>query len=215
MNSKYFFLTPIICALILMFGVTQVGIQISMHPKIDDPNEFSPKVFIDKKCSIFNNCHYIINFSATIEEQEAYIKLLSTLRTATKNDTITIYLAGFGGQVMSGMQIANAIKTTNANVIIRVVGDVYSMDAILALCGKELHISPGVNFLFHLANFPKPTSDPKANNLLIAINSSFIKIYGPQIQKILTPEEFVRFLNHDDVIVDGERVAKQLNAQVD
>lgn len=92
---------------------------------------------------------YEIHLSENIENNFAYVKLLRLLRSASKNDTVTMYLANYGGQCSTGFQIVNAIKDCACGVDIVLDAPSYSMGAIIAISGKSLKMNPGTFLLFH------------------------------------------------------------------
>ena len=92
---------------------------------------------------------YSIYLSENVESNFEYVKLLETLRRVTKDDSVTLYLANYGGYCSTGFQIANAIKECKSGVDIIVDAPCFSMAAILAVSGKSLKMNPGTFLMFH------------------------------------------------------------------
>lgn len=92
---------------------------------------------------------YIIHLSENIDSNFEYVSLLNTLRQAAAADTVTLYLANYGGQCSTGFQLVNAIKDCKCGVDIILDAPSYSMGAIIALAGKSLVMNPGTFLMFH------------------------------------------------------------------
>ena len=92
---------------------------------------------------------YHVYLSENVESNFQYVKLLDTLRTAGPHDTVTMYLANYGGICSTGFQIVNAMKQCKAGVDVIVDAPCYSMAAILAVSGKSMTMNPGTFLMFH------------------------------------------------------------------
>ncbi len=78
-----------------------------------------------------------------------YHDLFNILRRVGENDHVILRLTNFGGSCSIGYRIAREIKDCKGHVHCYVVGEAYSMGAVLALSGDSLELSPGSILMFH------------------------------------------------------------------
>lgn len=80
---------------------------------------------------------------------EEYRDLFSILTTAGPEDTINLYINGPGGYVSTCMQIANLIRTTEADVVAHLVGHAYSAHSIIFLACNAWVVHPFSDIMIH------------------------------------------------------------------
>ena len=114
----------------------------------DDDDDSSAKKFaiIKRPKTAFD---YTIHLSEHIENNFAYVELLEVLRGASESDTVTLYLANYGGLCSTGFQIVNAIQECKCGVDIVLDAPSYSMGAIIAVSGASLTMNPSTFLMFH------------------------------------------------------------------
>jgi ATP-dependent Clp endopeptidase proteolytic subunit ClpP len=62
---------------------------------------------------------------------------------------IIVHINSLGGEVYSGIAIVNALKNSNADIIIYIDGIAASMASVIALCGKPLYMSKYARLMLH------------------------------------------------------------------
>lgn len=92
---------------------------------------------------------YHIYLTDTIASANFYQELLRGLRQLESTDKVIIYLANYGGYVMAGAQIMNALIETPAHVTTKVYGPSYSMGALIACVGDEIILDDFAWLMFH------------------------------------------------------------------
>lgn len=80
-------------------------------------------------------------------ESSAVVAEIMQLTEKYKN--IDIRINSLGGEVFAGMAIFNALRTSSANINIYVDGVAASMAAVIALCGRPLHMSRYSRLMLH------------------------------------------------------------------
>lgn len=68
---------------------------------------------------------------------------------ADKYKNIDVRINSMGGEVYAGMAIFNALRSSEANINIYVDGVAASMAAVIALCGRPLHMSKYARLMLH------------------------------------------------------------------
>lgn len=80
-------------------------------------------------------------------DSAAVVAELMELTDKYKN--IDVRINSMGGEVYAGMAIFNALRSSDANINIYVDGVAASMAAVIALCGRPLHMSKYARLMLH------------------------------------------------------------------
>ena len=75
-------------------------------------------------------------FLNDIGEACDFNELISVLYNAGENDIIKVYINSNGGDLMTGMQILNAMEMSNASIMTILDGQASSMGGIILLAGS-------------------------------------------------------------------------------
>jgi ATP-dependent Clp endopeptidase proteolytic subunit ClpP len=67
----------------------------------------------------------------------------------TYGSKIIVHINSLGGEVYSGIAIVNALKNSNANIVMYIDGIAASMASVIALCGKPLFMSRYARLMLH------------------------------------------------------------------
>lgn len=145
---------------------------------------------------------YCIYLSENVESNFQYVKLLDTLRRVKKDDTVTLYLANYGGLCSTGFQIVNAIKECQAGVDIVVDAPCYSMAAILAVSGKSLTLKPGTFLMFHNYSGGDYGKGKERLDATVHFYDHFHRHLKEVVSPFLTTAELERLRNDQDVYID-------------
>ena len=113
----------------------------------EDDDEIEDKVRMYLHTTTTNE--YDVYLGDSVGESKKYYDLFYKLSKAGKTDKFNIHLNNRGGLVSSGVNLINAIRTSAASTTIHVEGPVYSMGAILALCGDSIVLYPNTFLMFH------------------------------------------------------------------
>lgn len=92
---------------------------------------------------------YEFYLSGEITEPEDYVEWFDTIRNATENDTIKIYINSQGGVVDTALQFMRVLSETNAHVICSIEGSCMSAATMVFLCAQEFEITPFSLFMMH------------------------------------------------------------------
>lgn len=113
------------------------------HIDIDD---FNPSNKGFRKTAAVVHEFYL---SGYIDEPQEYIEWFDTIRNATANDTIKIYINSPGGAVDTAIQFMRVLSETDAMVVCSVEGSCMSAATMIFLCAQEFEITPHSLFMFH------------------------------------------------------------------
>lgn len=92
---------------------------------------------------------YEFYLSGAITQPEDYVEWFDTIRNATENDTVKIYINSQGGVVDTAIQFMRVLSETEAHVICSVEGSCMSAATMVFLCAQEFEITPFSLFMMH------------------------------------------------------------------
>ncbi len=87
--------------------------------------------------------------SGHLESPDKYLKWFDTIRHASANDTVKLYINCYGGDMFTGIQFMRVLGETNAHVICSVEGACMSAATMIFLCADEFEVTPHSMFMFH------------------------------------------------------------------
>lgn len=83
------------------------------------------------------------------EKVDSSAVVAEIMQLTEKYKNIDVRINSLGGEVFAGMAIFNALRTSSANINIYVDGVAASMAAVIALCGRPLHMSRYSRLMLH------------------------------------------------------------------
>ena len=92
---------------------------------------------------------YEFYLSGAITEPEDYVEWFDTIRNATENDTVKIYINSQGGMVDTAIQFMRVLSETDAHVVCSIEGSCMSAATMVFLCAQEFEITPFSLFMMH------------------------------------------------------------------
>lgn len=87
--------------------------------------------------------------SNEISEPVNYITMIYKISSADPSDTIIIHINTIGGDLGTGIQIVNAIKSSQAHIICSIEGYAYSLASMIFLAGHEFIVHDNSLMLIH------------------------------------------------------------------
>lgn len=91
--------------------------------------------------------HFYI--TGPIEDEDDYIDLIDALYQGKPTETIVIHLNTPGGRLDITMQILNALKTSDADVICIADGEVASAGTLILFAAKQIAVQPYSYVMLH------------------------------------------------------------------
>lgn len=116
-------------------------------------NNFDPKLL---ETLTSDNCYrktaanvYEFYLSGEIMEASEYIDWFDTIRNATSNDTVKIYINSSGGDLYTTLQFLRVMGETSATIVTSVEGACMSAATMIFLHGNTHEVTPNSLFMFH------------------------------------------------------------------
>lgn len=152
--------------------------------------------------------------SGDIESPEEYIEWFDTIRSASQNDVIKIYINSGGGDLFTAIQFLRVLQDTQASVIVSVEGCCMSAATLPFLCGHQFEVSPHSMFMFHNYSSGVVGKGGEMYDRLQHERSWSEKLFQDVYADFLTEKEIASILDNKDIWMDGDEVIKRLKKKV-
>lgn len=164
--------------------------------------------------SMFTNeiRHYDIYLSENVESPSEYHELFSIFDSASEMDTITLHINNFGGDLYTAIQLCGAIRSTEADVLVKVVGACMSAASIITLAADRWVIGSHAVFMVHAARggLGGTISEVKAQS---DFESRWIGgIMREYYKDFLSEEEILNVEKGLTIWLDSEQIGERLKA---
>lgn len=149
---------------------------------------------------------YSVYLSGGLGKSEDYIEWLNILNTAEPEDIFTMYINSYGGYTATAIQLASAMRNTQAEVHTSVSGDCCSAATMLLLTGDSISVAPNLRFLIH--NY---SGGIYGKGHEIHAQAAFDEAWSKTLlensyKHFLTPEEIDRVAKGEDMWMDSDEV---------
>jgi len=152
--------------------------------------------------------------SGDIESSEEYIEWFDTIRNATQNDVLKIYINSPGGDLFTAIQFMRVLQDTQASVIISVEGACMSAATLIFLHGHQFEVSPHSMFMFHNYSSGVVGKGGEMYDRLQHERAWSEKLFKDVYSDFLTEREITSILENKDIWLDGDEVIKRLKKKV-
>ena len=152
--------------------------------------------------------------SGEVESSEEYIEWFDTIRSASQNDVIKIYINSPGGDLFTAIQFLRVLTDTEASVIISVEGACMSAATLIFMCGHQYEISPHSMFMFHNYSSGVVGKGGEMYDRLQHERSWSEKLFKDVYADFLTEREIKQILENKDLWMDGDEVIKRLKKKI-
>lgn len=190
-----------------------------MTPRLDDEDEpkKEPQTPAAQKRKpyqhfeqTFTACHIHFYISEDIAEPADYVEMIHRIKTANPVDVVFLHLNTPGGRIDTGVQIINAMQSSQAKVVTILESTAYSLGTLIFLAGDEMIVHDNCMIMFH--NFRGGTGG-KGNEQASQINAQ-IKWFAQLAEKIYIPflakDELDRILRGEDIWMHSAEIRKRL-----
>lgn len=167
--------------------------------------------FVDTQTA--NNIHFYISEAVGLPND--YVEMIHKIRNATPNDTIFIHLNTPGGVISTGVQMVNAMQSTEARVVTVLESEACSLGTILFLAGDEFIVHDNCRMMFH--NYSGGAVG-KGQEIEAQVESTG-KWFNELLRKFCTPflseEEVERIIRGEDLWVHSDEIRERLDRMIE
>lgn len=185
----------------------------SFDAKLNDDDKQPQRYKYYEQSSLSRSLIFYIN--DTIYEPKYYADMVHLIRTAGPRDVIYIHINTPGGCLSTGIQLINAIHSSQAKTITILEAEASSMGAILFLAGDEFVVHDNCIMMFH--HYSGGTFGKGHEQLAQA--KATVEWYAQLMKNICIPflslDEVDRVLKGEDIWLDSEHIKKRLVKMVE
>ncbi len=156
--------------------------------------------------------HYYL--TGYIDMPALYVKMIYGISNAYVDDTIIIHLNTSGGNLSTGIQLINAMKSSEAHIICSLEGEAISLGSLIFLAADEFHIHDNSTMMIH--NFSGGIYG-KGNEQVSQLEAT-IKWFNTLARDYYLPfiseNELIDVLKGEDLWLQTDDIRKRLNKMV-
>lgn len=160
----------------------------------------------------YQTTEYWFYISSSIHDPGSYTEMIHTIRTAGPDDVIFLCLNTPGGRLDTGIQIVNAMKSSEATIVAIIEAEAASMGAILFLAADEHVVHDNCRMMFH--DFSGGGNSGAKGNEQFKELTAAIQLYNKLLKNVcipfLAPQEVERIIKGEDFWMDADQIRKRL-----
>jgi ATP-dependent protease ClpP protease subunit len=149
-----------------------------------------------------------------IREPYAYVEMFHKIGTSNPEDLIYIHLNTPGGDLTTGVQLANVMRTCQGHVICSLEGEACSLGSLIFLAADEFLIHENTTMMIH--NFSSGTYG-KGNEQYQQLEAAikwFKKLATDYYIPFINEEELGAVLRGEDLWLQADEIRKRLNKMI-
>lgn len=179
--------------------------------KTEEELEVRPYHYMHQQ--VVRNVHHFY-ISSVIEEAFKYADMIFKIQTAGPEDIVYMHLNTIGGYMDAGIQLMNAMNSTQAHVIAALEGEVASMGTFVFLAADEFIVHENSSMMIH--NYTGGVFG-KGHEQIAALESATVwsrdfmhRTYIP----FLTEDEVDRVIAGEDIYMHPPEIRDRLEKMV-
>ena len=175
----------------------------------------------EKECRLYEyyeqvNVSKIHHFyiSQVVDNPIHYIHMINIIMSASPVDIIHLHLNTPGGVLETGIQIINAMRSTEAHVVCSLEARAYSLGTLIFLAAAEFIVHDNCVMMFH--NYSGGTSGKghEQEAELSATRQWFTSFAHDLYVPFLNEEEFENIINGGDLWIHSDEIRTRLSNMV-
>lgn len=155
--------------------------------------------------------HYEFYLTGEILEATEYVEWFDTIRSASINDTVTIYINSCGGDLYTAIQFLRVLAESNAEIICSVEGACMSAATMVFLAADTFQVTPHSLFMFH--NYSAGVFG-KGGEMFdqLQFERAWSEAFLTDVYRdFLTETEVKEMLHNKDIWMTSQQVIERLN----
>ena len=176
---------------------------------LDDPRGiFEPQPY--QITERVNSRTYDIYLSQEVESANKYTKLFDILRNSTRYDIIKIHINCFGGELRTGIQLINAMKQSEANIVTILDSFAFSLAPLILFAGDNIQIGEHTLLMFHDYSSGNYGKGSEQYENAIAMNEYYKGLLEKYAKPFLTDEEITKITDGKDLYFNSEQTKNRI-----
>lgn len=153
--------------------------------------------------------------SGDIRASEEYVDIFDTIRHASENDVIKLYINSVGGELFTAVQFMRVLADTQATTIASVEGACMSAATMIFMCCDNFEVTPHSMFMFHNYSGGAIGKGGEMIDQLMHERKWSERLLTEVYAGFLTDEEIKSMLDNKDIWMDGEEVVQRLAKRIE
>lgn len=154
---------------------------------------------------------YLVTLNDLVDNPSSYAELIALLNFAEEGDTIQIEINNSGGNLLTALQISNAMRACKAHIITHLNVEASSAAGIIFLSGGSYVVGKYGSILIHEGTFGLAAKPSDMRKHVEFYNNQLDRVIKDVYSEILTEEEINQVLNGLELILDDVELMKRLN----
>jgi len=151
--------------------------------------------------------------SGEVESPEEYIEWFDQIRNAGENDVVKIHINSPGGDLFTAIQFLRVVAECQAHVVTSVEGACMSAATLVFINADSYEVSPHSVFMFHNYSSAMYGKGGELYDGIVHERKWSERLLREVYEGFLTEEEIAAILDNKDIWMDGEEVAKRIQAR--
>lgn len=186
-------------------------INMGKNDRLEKEEELKPYTYYEQLVQRRIQHYYL---SSVIEEPEKYVDMVQRIQVANPEDIIYIHLNTPGGHLDTGVQIINAMQSTQAHVTVSIEANCHSLGTLIFLAADEFIVHDNCLMMIHNFSggvFGKGNEQQSQLEAQIKwFNTLAKKLYVPFLSEV----EFDRIIRGEDIWLQSDEIRKRLEKMV-
>lgn len=153
--------------------------------------------------------------NGVIKDSDEYVEVFDTIRHASENDVVKIYINSFGGDLFTAIQFMRVLSDTNATTIASVEGACMSAATMIFMGCDNFEVTPHSMFMFHNYSSMAAGKGHELYTQIVHERKWSSKLINDIYKDFLTDVEIEKVLDGVDIYMDGEEVVKRIGEKVE
>jgi ATP-dependent protease ClpP protease subunit len=148
--------------------------------------------------------------TGTIREAAQYTEWFETIRTASESDIVFIHINSYGGDLLTTIQLMNAMEQSQAPIVASVEGACMSAATLIFMKADHREVSPHSSFLFHNYSNSVQGKGGELYDTILHERSWSLDLLKKSYSNFLTEVEIAEIIGGKDLWMSGETVKTRL-----
>jgi len=174
-------------------------------------NEIKPFYYIEQKITHYFHHYYL---SSEIDEPGLYVEMIHKIKSAKSDEVIFLHLNSNGGHLGTGVQLINAIQSSEGHVIASLESQACSLITLIFLAADEFIVHDNCVIMFHTFSGQIVGKGHEQQSGIEATAKWFDILAKKLCIPFLTIEEFDRIQRGEDLYFHSDEIRQRLKKMV-
>lgn len=142
---------------------------------------------------------------------DQYVKLFDMIRSASPNDIIRININSPGGSLVTGLQLLNSMRESEAHIITVLDGEAFSLAPLILLAGDEIVVNDHSALMFHNYSWGNVGKGNETRERQMASDRQYKSMLKAYASPFLSDDEIDRVIRGEDLYYTTDEIRERLD----